>query len=101
MNLRRTDDGARTFGPDLEAIRALIEDYARTDLCEENDIEVYEKDFSLMEVYSADESFVTGTFGGVKPVSHVDGRVIGDGSKGPVTERLGELYNQLLDKECE
>ena len=70
-------------------------------LCEENDIEVYEKDFSLMEVYSADESFVTGTFGGVKPVSHVDGRVIGDGSKGPVTERLGELYNQLLDKECE
>lgn len=69
-------------------------------LCKENDIEVYEKDFSLMEVYSAEESFVTGTFGGVKPVSNVDGRVIGDGNKGPVTERLGQLYNQLLEKEC-
>jgi len=70
-------------------------------LCKENDIEVHEKDFSLMEVYSADESFVTGTFGGVKPVSHVDGRLIGDGNKGPVTKRLGLLYNQLFEKECQ
>jgi branched-chain amino acid aminotransferase len=69
-------------------------------LCKKNDIEVYEKDFSLMEVYSADESFVTGTFGGVKPVSHVDGRMIGDGNKGPVTKQLGLLYNQLFEKEC-
>jgi branched-chain amino acid aminotransferase len=70
-------------------------------LCKENDIEVHEKDFSLMEVYSADESFVTGTFGGVKPVSHVDGRMIGDGNKGPVTKQLGLLYNQLFEKECQ
>lgn len=70
-------------------------------LCKENDIEVYEKDFSLMEVYSADESFVTGTFGGVKPVSYVDGRMIGDAKKGPVTKRLGRLYNQLFEKECQ
>jgi branched-chain amino acid aminotransferase len=69
-------------------------------LCKKNDIEVYEKDFSLMEVYSADESFVTGTFGGVKPVSHVDGRMIGDGNKGPITKQLGLLYNQLFEKEC-
>ena len=70
-------------------------------LCKENDIEVYEKDFSLIEVYSADESFVTGTFGGVIPVSQVDGRIIGDGTKGVLTERLRNLYIELLDRECE
>lgn len=70
------------------------------DLCKENGIEVFEKDFSLVEVYSAEESFVTGTFGGVKPVSEVDGRIIGTGKKGPITEKLGHLYNQLIEKEC-
>ncbi len=70
-------------------------------LCRENEIKVYEKDFSLMEVYAADESFVTGTFGGVKPVSSVDGRTIKDGKLGPVTKRLGQLYNELLEKECQ
>lgn len=70
-------------------------------ICQENSIEVYEKDFSLIEVYSAEESFVTGTFGGVKPVSQIDGRIIGTGKKGPVTEKLGKLYLELLDRECE
>jgi branched-chain amino acid aminotransferase len=69
-------------------------------LCKENDINVFEKNFSLIDVYSADESFVTGTFGGVKPVSHVDGRMIGNGHKGRITEKLGELYHQLLEDEC-
>ena len=69
-------------------------------ICRENSIEVYEKDFSLIEVYSADESFVTGTFGGVKSVSQVDGRTIGTGKKGPITEQLGQLYSELLDREC-
>jgi branched-chain amino acid aminotransferase len=70
-------------------------------ICKEKGIEIYEKDFSLIEVYSAEESFVTGTFGGVKPVSHVDGRIIGTGKKGPLTARLGEYYLDLLDRECE
>lgn len=69
-------------------------------LCKENDIPVYEKDFSLVDVYCADESFVTGTFGGVKPVSHVDGRIIGEGAKGAMTQKLGQLYQQLLEDEC-
>ena len=69
-------------------------------LCKENDIPVYEKDFSLVDVYCAEESFVTGTFGGVKPVSTVDGRTIGAGEKGPITEKLGQLYAELVDKEC-
>lgn len=70
------------------------------ELCRENDIEVFEKDFSLMEVYSANEVFLTGTFGGVAHVSKVDGRVIGDGQMGKMSRRLNALYSSLLEKEC-
>jgi branched-chain amino acid aminotransferase len=45
-------------------------------------------------VYSANEAFVTGTLGGVTPVTRVDGRTIGDGRPGPLTKRAGELYWQ-------
>ena len=69
-------------------------------LCRENEISVYEKDFSLSDVYSAAESFVTGTFGGVIPVSEVDGRIFGDGKRGTMTERLQKLYADLIKKEC-
>jgi len=51
-----------------------------------------ECDFTLAQVYAADEAFVTGTLGGVTPVTRVDGRTIGDGKPGPVTKRAGELY---------
>ncbi|MCO5057126.1 MAG: aminotransferase class IV [Rhizobiaceae bacterium] len=51
-----------------------------------------EKDFTLAEVYSAGEAFVTGTLGGVTPVVRVDGRVIGSGKPGPVTARVAEAY---------
>lgn len=70
------------------------------ELCKRHAIEVYEKDFSLYEVYSADEAFVTGTFGGLGTVASVDGRQIGDGQTGPVTRRLRDLYADLLDEEC-
>jgi branched-chain amino acid aminotransferase len=50
----------------------------------------------LAQVYSADEAFVTGTLGGVTPVTKVDGRVIGEGRPGRLTERAGELYLQHL-----
>ncbi len=53
-----------------------------------------ERDFTLAEVYSADEAFVTGTLGGVTPVTRVDGRSIGDGKPGPQTLRASELYLQ-------
>jgi branched-chain amino acid aminotransferase len=51
-----------------------------------------ECDFTLAQVYSADEAFVTGTLGGVTPVTRVDGRPIGDGKPGPITRKVGELY---------
>ena len=53
--------------------------------------------FSLTDVYSADEAFVTGTFGGLTPVIEVDGRTIGDGRPGPVTARLRSLYLEAVE----
>jgi branched-chain amino acid aminotransferase len=52
-------------------------------------------DYTLPELYTADEVFVTGTMGGLAPVVRVDGRVIGDGTTGPVTKRLTALYADL------
>ncbi len=51
-----------------------------------------ECDFTLAETYTADEAFVTGTLGGVTPVTRIDGRVIGDGKPGAMTARASELY---------
>jgi len=64
-------------------------------LCRENNIPVFEKDFSLTDVYGADEAFVTGTFAGLVPVREVDGRVMGDGHRGPMVERLQALYRKF------
>ena len=58
----------------------------------ENGISCCQRNFSLFDVYGADEAFVTGTFGGLTPVIKVDGRVIGDGSPGAITEKLTALY---------
>lgn len=55
-------------------------------------VDVRECDFTLAEVYSADEAFVTGTLGGVTPVTRIDGRQIGTGRAGPVTARVSDLY---------
>jgi branched-chain amino acid aminotransferase len=69
-------------------------------LCDANDIPVHQKNFSLIDVYSADEAFVTGTFAGLIPVSEVDGRRIGSGQRGTMTERLQQHYRALCDREA-
>ncbi len=66
------------------------------DLCRANSIPVYEKNFSLYEAYSADEAFLTGTFGAQTPVSDIDGKLIGDGSAGPLTLQIRQLYMALV-----
>ena len=66
------------------------------DLCRANAIPVFERNFSLVETYSADEAFLTGTFGAQTPVGVIDGRTIGTGQIGPVTARLRDLYKQLV-----
>ena len=67
------------------------------DLCRANDIPVFERNFSLVDTYSADEAFLTGTFGAQTPVSSIDGRTIGTGELGPMTIRLRKLYKDLVD----
>ena len=66
------------------------------DLCRANGIPVFERNFSLVDTYSADEAFLTGTFGAQTPVSTIDDRVIGTGDLGPVTTRLRALYKELV-----
>ena len=63
---------------------------------------IFEKDFSLTEVYGADEAFVTGTFAGLVPVVEVDGRTIGEARKpaiGPVTQTLNDQYKSMTGQD--
>lgn len=66
------------------------------DLCRENSIPVFERNFSLVDTYGADEAFLTGTFGAQTPVGSIDGRQIGNGQMGPMTQRLRDLYKALI-----
>ncbi len=68
------------------------------ELCREHGIVAREKNFSLTDVYGADEAFVTGTFAGVAPVTEVDGRRLSEG-RGPMVERLQNLYRARLEHE--
>ncbi|WP_179349347.1 aminotransferase class IV [Winogradskyella pacifica] len=67
------------------------------EVCKANNIPCFEKDFSLFDVYGADEAFVTGTFGGLTPVVKIDGRQIGEGNYGNVTRNLNRLYEALIE----
>lgn len=70
------------------------------EVCEQNGITCRQKDFSLFDVYGADEAFVTGTFGGLTPVTKIDGRKIGEGIYGSMTRRLQQFYLALIKKEA-
>lgn len=68
------------------------------EICRKEGIVAREKNFSLTDVYDADEAFVTGTFGGLTPVTNVDGRDIGaSAAMGPMTTRLRDLYHAEID----
>ena len=67
------------------------------DLCLGNDIPIYERNFSLVDTYGADEAFLTGTFGAQTPVIELDGRSIGNAGMGPVTTKIRELYKGLIE----
>lgn len=70
-------------------------------VCEKQGVICHQKDFSLFDVYSADEAFATGTFGGLTPVVKIDGRVIGDGKPGSMTAQLSEWYAGLVKEEVQ
>jgi branched-chain amino acid aminotransferase len=61
------------------------------DLCPADGIPIFEKNFSLYEAYSADEAFLTGTFGAQTPVAEIDGHTIGTAAR-PVMTRIRDLY---------
>ncbi len=67
-------------------------------ICREEGIPVFEKNFSLTDVYGAQEAFVTGTFAGVVPAHTIDGRTISEG-RGPMVERLQTLYKALVERD--
>jgi branched-chain amino acid aminotransferase len=68
------------------------------DVCKSNNVPVFEKNFSLADVYGADEAFITGTFAGLTPVSQVDGRKMGDGQH-TMTKHLEQLYVKLIEQD--
>ncbi|AUG99494.1 aminotransferase class IV [Prodigiosinella confusarubida] len=66
-------------------------------LAEENGIKLFVGDYTLAEIYTADEAFLTGTLGGITPVIMVDGKGIGAGKPGPMTAKLSELYESYIN----
>lgn len=67
-------------------------------LCSENKIPIFQKDFKIDKVHTADEIFVTGTFAGVIPVTEIDGITVGDGTRGIFTKKLQEYYTIDIEK---
>jgi len=81
--------------PSTAACPEGITRQAVLDLAATVDLPVAVGDYSLTQLYCADEVFVTGTMGGLTPVLTVDGRTIGAGKPGPVTAQLSDLFAQL------
>jgi branched-chain amino acid aminotransferase len=66
------------------------------EICREEGVPVREKNFSLTDVYGAEEAFVTGTFAGVVPAREIDGRHMTEG-RGPMVTRLQSLYRARIE----
>lgn len=85
------------YTPDLtSALEGITRDTIIT-LARDMDIEIVEKRITRDEVYIADEAFFTGTAAEVTPISQLDGRLIGAGKRGPVTEKLQQLYFDIVE----
>jgi branched-chain amino acid aminotransferase len=69
------------------------------EVAREAGIPAVEKDFSLTDVYGADEAFVTGTFAGIVPVREIDGRKLA--CRGPMVEHLQKLYAARIERDAE
>jgi branched-chain amino acid aminotransferase len=70
------------------------------DICNDNSIPLYEKNFTLSEVYGADEAFVTGTFAGVLPVYEIDDHELNVLGSNSVVKLIQSYYNELVSKVC-
>jgi branched-chain amino acid aminotransferase len=92
-------DRGRVLTPRVVACPEGITRAAVLEICRDNAIPCEECDLSLTEAYRADEMFCSGTMGELAAVTRVDGRVIGDGKPGPMTQRLSELFGKLTARE--
>jgi branched-chain amino acid aminotransferase len=92
-------DGGRVLTPRVVACPEGITRAAVLELCRSNGIPCEERDLSLTEAYRADEVFCSGTMGELASVTLVDGRVIGDGTPGPMTQRLSALFREMTARE--
>ncbi|MEM6616842.1 MAG: aminotransferase class IV [Pseudomonadota bacterium] len=70
------------------------------DVCREAEIPIFERNYSLVDTCSADEAFLTGTFGAQTPVFEIDGRRIGDGVPGPLFKRIRSLYKEMIERDA-
>ena len=68
-------------------------------ICYQQGIPLTERNISISEMYTADEAFTTGTMGELSPVLKIDGRLIGSGKPGPVTQRIQEVYRAMTENE--
>lgn len=69
------------------------------EICRDAGIPVFERNYSLVDTYGADEAFLTGTFGAQVPVFEIDGRAIGGRRAGPVFGRIRQLYREMIARE--
>ncbi|KPA19822.1 Branched-chain-amino-acid aminotransferase [Shimia sp. SK013] len=70
------------------------------DVCRADGIPVFERNYSLVDTYGADEAFLTGTFGAQTPISEIDGRQIGTGEMGEMTKHIRALYKSLVAQDA-
>ena len=85
------------YTPDLTSALEGITRETIIQFAEENNIQVKEKRITRDEVYVADEAFFTGTAAEVTPIRELDNRQIGDGKRGPITEKLQKLYFDCVE----
>ena len=68
-------------------------------MCKTHSIPVYEKNFTLNEVYEADEAFVTGTFAGIIPIYEIDHHDINLLGENSLVLKLQKYYHELIEAE--
>ena len=84
------------YTPDLTSALEGITRDTIFQLAKDEGLEIREKRITRDEVYIADEAFFTGSAAEVTPIRELDGRAIGNGDRGPVTEKLQSLYFDLV-----
>ncbi|KAH7031456.1 aminotransferase class IV [Microdochium trichocladiopsis] len=92
-------NGCEVWAPTKDNQMQGITRQKTIDVCRAAGLTVRELDFTLTEVYGADEAFCTGTFPSQLHVTNVDGRVIGDGKRGRVTEFIQKLYAEEVERD--